>query len=73
MGAIVVACVEPREPAAEEDWVEAEAITESLKKKKRSYDTKIKLRRQNTENTASLYFSLISVTGELQYIYIYIT
>jgi phosphosulfolactate phosphohydrolase-like enzyme len=34
MGAIVVACVEPREPAAEEDWVEAEAITESLKKKK---------------------------------------
>lgn len=44
MGAIVVACVEPREPAAEEDWVEAEAITGSLKKK--SSDTKLKLRRQ---------------------------
>jgi len=67
MGIIVVACVEPREPAAEEDWVEAEAITGSLENALIPRETE----KAKILEMQLLYFSLISVTGELQYIYIY--
>jgi hypothetical protein len=60
MGAIVVVCVETREPAAKEDWVGAEAITGCLEK----LWYQDKLRKQMQKCSFSL-FLIILVTEEV--------